>query len=42
MASLYLLKGNQKEAVVSLKKVLQLNPNQLEVKALLNQLTSKK
>jgi tetratricopeptide (TPR) repeat protein len=42
MASLYILKGNNKEAILSLKKVLQLNPNQTAVRELLTQLQTKK
>ena len=42
MASLYILKGNNKEAILSLKKVLQLNPNQAAVRELLTQLQTKK
>jgi Tfp pilus assembly protein PilF len=42
MASLYILKGNNKEAILSLKKVLQLNPSQTAVRELLTQLLTKK
>jgi hypothetical protein len=37
-----LLKNNKTEAILALKKVLQLNPKQAEVKALLNQLLTQK